>query len=142
MMRESKFLLRIIGAVVLVVVLAFLHHFLSLLFLPLLVDRFLLVGEQGHDLAVGILLYSAAGAAVGARVARWVVLEAVHGDCPGDEDDLELKYLILCEVELIFERSQLPGGSFRRVGFFKPGLDGSIRRLGVDKGMEAGDEQD
>jgi hypothetical protein len=142
MMRESKFLLRIIGAVVLVAVLAFLYHFLSLLFLPLLVDRFLLVGEQGHDLAVGILLYSAAGAAVGVGVAGWVVLEAVHGDCLGDEDDLELKYLILCEVELIFEQSQLPGGPFRRVGFFKPGLEGSIRCLGVDKGMEAGDEQD
>jgi hypothetical protein len=142
MMRESKFLLRIIGAVVLVVVLAFLHHFLSLLFLPLLVDRFLLVGEQGHDLAVGILLHSTAGAVVGAGVAGWVVLEAVQGDCLGDEDDLDLKYLILCEVELIFEDPQLPGGPCRRVGSFKPRLGGSIRRLGVNKGMEAGDEQD
>lgn len=117
-MRESKFLLRIIGAVVGVVILASLHHFLSLLCFPLLVERFLLVGEQGCDLAVGILEYSAAGAVVGAGVAGRVIADAVQGDCLGDEDDLDLKDLILCEVKLIFEHPQLPAGSFYGVRFF------------------------
>jgi hypothetical protein len=142
MMGESKFLLGIVRAIVGVVVLPSLHHFLFLLCFPLLVELFLLVGEQWHELSVGILEYAAAGAAVGFWVTGGVVAEAVHGYRLGNENDLDLKYLILSEVELIFEHAQEPGGSFCGVGFECSLLEGGVGCLGVYEGMEAGDEQD
>jgi hypothetical protein len=45
-------------------------------------------------------------------------------------------------VELIFEYPQLSGGSFCGIGSKRSRLEGGVRRLGGDKGMEAGDEQD
>ncbi len=139
-MSENRFLLGIVRAVVCVVVLALLHHFLFLLRFPLLIELFLLVGEQGHDLAVGILQHSAAEAVVGSLVAGWVIAKAVHGDSLGNEDDLNLKHLILCEVELIFEHSQEARGPFRGVGLVCSLLESGVGRLGMDKGMEAGSE--
>jgi hypothetical protein len=108
---------------------------------PLLIALFLLIGEQGHDLAVGIPEYSAAGAVVGAG-AGLVISDAIQGDCLGDEDDLDLKHLILCEVELIFQYSQLAGCSFCGIGLFQVWPEGGVRGLGGDNGMEAGEEQD
>ena len=110
-------IIRAVVRVVGTVGLASLHHFLFLLSFPLLVELFLLIGEQGHDLVVGILEYGPAGAVVCSLVAGWVIAEAVHGDGLGDKDDLDLKHLILCEVELVFEHPQLAGGSFCGVGF-------------------------
>jgi hypothetical protein len=117
--REVNNLLGIVGTVAGVggaVFLASLHHFLSLLSFPLLVELFLLVGEQGHDLAVGMLEYGAAGAVVCSLVDGWVIAEAVHGDGLGNKDDLDLKHLILGEVELVFKHPQQACGPFCGVG--------------------------
>jgi hypothetical protein len=132
MMGENRFLLGIVRAVVCVVALAFLHHFLFLLRFPLLVELFLLVSEQGNDLAVGILEYGAAVAVVVSFVAGWVIAEAVHGNGLGNEDDLNLKHLILSEVELIFQHSQEAGCPFCGVGLEWSWLDGGVGCLGMD----------
>lgn len=87
---------------------------------------FLVIGEEGVDLLVGVLLDGAAGAVVGTAVAGGVILYAVHGHVAVDEDDLKLKDLILVKVEMFFQLPELADGSF-----------GSGVPLGVYKGLQA-----
>jgi len=83
---------------------------------PLLVEGLLVIGEDSVDLLVGVLLDGATGTIVGtAEVGRapraggrsrsdgLPTRNAVHGDVAIDEDDLELKDLVLIEVEPFFE---------------------------------------
>jgi hypothetical protein len=86
--------------------------FINLLLFPLLIEGLLVVCEDGVDLLVRILLNGAAGLAIAALVAGGVVEEAIHDDIAVDEDHLELKHLILIEVQRTGQRFQLPGGSF------------------------------
>lgn len=72
----------------------------------------MVVGKDGVDLLIRVLLDGAAGTAVGTAVAGWIMREAVHGDVTVDEDDLELKDLILIEVELFFHHPELADGAF------------------------------
>ena len=102
-------------------------HTLFLTGFPLLVKRFLVVGEEGVDLLVRILLDRAAGGVIGPTVAGGVILNAVHGDVAVDKDHLELKDLVFIEVELFFHHPELAhgpfgGGIFRGFGL----LGGSI----------------
>ena len=76
---------------------------LPLFFFPLLVQRPLVVGEQGIDLPVGLLQDGAAGMVIGAAVAGGIVSEAVHGDIAVDEDHLKLEDLVLGQMELFLE---------------------------------------
>ena len=93
----------------------------------LLVEGFLVIGEEGVDLLIRVLLNGAAGLAV----AGWVMLDAVHGDVAVDENDLELKDLILIEVELFFQYFQLVGGAFGSRVFGPAGFLGGGIGIGV-----------
>jgi hypothetical protein len=61
----------------------------------------LVCGEEGIYLLIGVLVDPAAGAAVGAAVAGWVIAEAVEGDVALDEDHLHLRDLVFGEVQLL-----------------------------------------
>ena len=100
----------------------------------LLVEGFLVIGEEGVDLLIRVLLNGAAGLAVGVPTR-----DAVHGDVAVDENDLELKDLILIEVELFFQYFQLMGGAFGGRVFGPAGLlDGGIGvgSLGICQGRK------
>ena len=101
---------------------------------PLCVEGFLVIGEEGVDLLIRVLLNGAAGLAVGVPTR-----DAVHGDVAVDENDLELKDLILIEVELFFQYFQLVGGAFggrvfRPAGFLGGGI--GIGGLGLYQGRK------
>ena len=133
---------------------------LFLLLFPLLIEGLLVVGEEGVDLLIGVLLDGAAGLAVcAAKVGRAPRVrgcgrsdgvptrEAIHGDVAVDKDHLKLKDLILIEVELFFQHFQLSDGAFgsrvfRAAGCLGGGIGiGCLRIYQGRKGQGEKEEQ-
>lgn len=150
-LAKDKVLLGIVLGIGACVLLFPLPGFFPLLLFPLLIESLLIVGEDGVDLLVRILLNGTAGLTVAALVAGGVVEEAVHDDIAVDEDHLELKHLILIEIKRTGQRFELPDGSFGGGVFGGAGLLmrllGGIRidGLGFYQGMDeqgAKQEQD
>ena len=108
-----------------------LQGFFALFLFPLLVQGALLIGEHGVDLSVGVLLDGAAGAVIGSAVVGGIFSDAVHGDVPVDEDDLELKDLILRELEPFFHCFELTGRAFGSRAFWTGLGQGGILGLGL-----------
>jgi len=87
------------------------HLSLELLFLfPLRVGNLLVGGQQGVDLAVGILGDSAAGLVIGLFVGGGIGAEAVQCYVKVKQGHAELDDLVLVEVELFLKHSELAGG--------------------------------
>lgn len=77
--------------------------FCPLFLLPLLVDGFLFIGEEGAYPGVRTPSDFPAGTAVDTAVSGGVALDTIQGDVAVDEDHLELEHLVLGEMELFFE---------------------------------------
>jgi len=103
--------------------------------LPLGVERFLLIGEEGVYLLVGVAVDFAFGATVGGGG----IAEAVEGDVAVDEDDLHLGDLVVREIQLLLQHFELMDGLFGGVWFFVPGV-GGVGGLGVDGDAESDHE--
>jgi len=107
---------------------------------PLLVQRPLVIGEQGIDLPVGALLDGPAATGFVVAVARRVVAKTIDGDVPVDEDHLQLEDLVLCQMELFFEIFHLAGGLPGRGNFLLCGWWKSSVCDGLSMGQGAGSD--